>query len=237
MPCLGTDTSQTSGNHLKQDNTSKCFRQMCRSEHSPDTPLAQRIPQGVPRSSKMKELFQHPSLGIQVPSQKVLGPSKPTPNTFGEGTWILRACEVLQTHKPDPLPGSAYRPPGLDPFARTAHLLGGQGYGYPRHDLGLGLAKDSGSVQVIEQVVDFRSCVARELARSDASRCRVLCLGNPCPGYTAMASIVRNLKGSGHVLVFVPERVAWSTGFVHCLEEKMLLSEMGCHDRNWGRMG
>ncbi|CAK9003429.1 Putative UDP-glucuronosyltransferase ugt-48, partial [Durusdinium trenchii] len=27
------------------------------------------------------------------------------------------------------------------------------------------------------------------------------------PRYTAMASIVRNLKGSGHVLVFVPERV------------------------------
>ena len=30
------------------------------------------------------------TLGILVPPQKVLGPSKPTPNTFSEGTWILR---------------------------------------------------------------------------------------------------------------------------------------------------
>ena len=32
----------------------------------------------------------HFPLGIQVPHQKVLGPSKPTPNTFSEGTWILK---------------------------------------------------------------------------------------------------------------------------------------------------
>ena len=35
------------------------------------------------------------TLGIQVPPQKVLGPSKPTPNTFSEGTWILRDSKTL----------------------------------------------------------------------------------------------------------------------------------------------
>ena len=29
-------------------------------------------------------------LGLQVPPQKVFGPSKPTPNTFSEGTWRPR---------------------------------------------------------------------------------------------------------------------------------------------------
>ena len=32
------------------------------------------------------------SLGLQVPPQKVFGPSKPTPNTFLEGTWSPRDC-------------------------------------------------------------------------------------------------------------------------------------------------
>ena len=39
----------------------------------------------------MLQTIQHLHfLGIQVPPQQVLGPSKPTPNTFSEGTWILR---------------------------------------------------------------------------------------------------------------------------------------------------
>ena len=33
------------------------------------------------------------SLGLQVPPQKVFGPSKPTPNTFLEGPWSPRVYE------------------------------------------------------------------------------------------------------------------------------------------------
>ena len=41
------------------------------------------------------------SLGLQVHPQKVFGPSKPTPNTFSEGTWSPRgyvpsSCQLLQ---------------------------------------------------------------------------------------------------------------------------------------------
>ena len=43
----------------------------------------------VHRGLAGEKIEQH-ALGIQVPPQQVLGPSKPTPNTFSEGTWILR---------------------------------------------------------------------------------------------------------------------------------------------------
>ena len=67
------------------------------------------------------------SLGIQVPPQKVLGHSKPTPNTFSEGTWILRGsmswCHDLPHELgPRPSPGGPAprrpRPPDTGP--RTA---------------------------------------------------------------------------------------------------------------------
>ena len=45
-------------------------------------------------------------LGLQVPPQKVFGPSKPTPNTFLEGPWSPRDSVPAQrsetTRKPRP---------------------------------------------------------------------------------------------------------------------------------------
>ena len=38
----------------------------------------------------------HHSLGLQVPRQKVFGPSKPTPNTFLQGTWSPRDSVLSQ---------------------------------------------------------------------------------------------------------------------------------------------
>ena len=40
------------------------------------------------------------ALGLQVPPQKVFEPSKPTPNTFSEGTWSPRACVSHLDHGP-----------------------------------------------------------------------------------------------------------------------------------------
>ena len=38
------------------------------------------------------------TLGLQVPPQKVFGPSNPTPNTFLEGTWSPRDIDPQMNH-------------------------------------------------------------------------------------------------------------------------------------------
>ena len=40
--------------------------------------------------------FNPITLHLQVPAQKVFGPSKPTPNTFSEGTWRPRVRSIHQ---------------------------------------------------------------------------------------------------------------------------------------------
>ena len=50
--------------------------------------------EGQSESPDLHGARKRPSLGLQVPPQKVFGPSKPTPNTFSEGTWSPRAYEL-----------------------------------------------------------------------------------------------------------------------------------------------
>ena len=48
-----------------------------------------------PKTNQVRQKINlHPRDPV-VPPQKVLGPSKPTPNTFSEGTWILRDIVIV----------------------------------------------------------------------------------------------------------------------------------------------